>query len=210
MATGELWRTESRARELELVDFFCCCSYHSVSQVTPLISEFARDRASARKPSFMPGFPYVVALRCIGQDLELRALKTFDLTVDGDKCVVRCGYQAPPAPTPVTLHYTTDDIEELDTAGQEKRGGSAASMEFLSIAQIFRAIGGFLDKNDHVLIGISNNHAGARESMLRLEYETREGVRVIDNRSVSAIYDMCVSMYKKRGKTTPRARKVAR
>ena len=158
----------------------------------------------------MPGFSYVVVLRCIGQDLELRALKTFDLTVDGDKCVVWCGYQTPPAPTPVTLHYTMDDIEELDRAGQEKRGGSAASMEFLSVAQIFRAIGGFLDKNAHVLIGISNNHAAARESMLRVEYETREGVRVIDNRPVSAIYDMCVSMYKKRGKGAPKARRYAR
>ncbi|HEU4340856.1 MAG TPA: hypothetical protein VFU31_04735, partial [Candidatus Binatia bacterium] len=101
-------------------------------------------------------------------------------------------------------------IEELDRAGQGKRGGSAASMEFLSVAQIFRALGGFLDKNDHVLIGISNNHPAARESMLRVEYVTREGVRVIDNRPVSAIYDMCVSMYKKRGKTTSKAKKVAR
>lgn len=158
----------------------------------------------------MPGFSYVSALRCIGQDLELRALKTFDLTVDGEKCVVQCGYQTPPAPTPVTLHYTADDLEELDTAGQVKRGSSAASMEFLSIAQIFRAIGGFLDKNEHVLIGISNNHRAGRDSMLRVEYESREGVRVIDNRPVSAIYDMCVSMYKKRGKGTPKARKYAR
>ncbi|HEU4345694.1 MAG TPA: hypothetical protein VFU31_29445, partial [Candidatus Binatia bacterium] len=90
-----------------------------------MVSQFARDRASARKPSFVPGFSYVVALRCIGQDLESRTLKTFDLTVDGDKCVVQCGYQTPPAPTPVTLHYTTDDIEELDRTGQGKRGGSA-------------------------------------------------------------------------------------
>lgn len=160
-----------------------------------------------RKPKFMPGVTYATVLRCIGQDLESRALKTFDLVADGDKCIVECGYQPPPAETPVTLHYTVADIEELDRAGAEKRGDSAATMEFLSLPQIFRAIGAVLDRNEDQLIRISNNLASGQESTFRIEYETRDGERVVDDRPVSAVYDMCVSMYKKRGKATAGSRK---
>ena len=164
--------------------------------------------AKQRKVKFMPGLSYATVLRCIAQDLELRALKTFDLTVEGDKCIVRGGYQPPPAETPVTLHYTAADVEELDGAGAEKRGSSAASsMEFLTLPQIFRAIGGVLDKNEDQLIRISNNYVAGQESAFRIEYETRDGERVVEDRPVSAVYGMCVSMYKKRGKASVASRK---
>ena len=156
----------------------------------------------------VPGLSYAKALRCIGQDLELRGLKTFDLSTDGSKYIVECGYQTPPAPTPVILHYTAEDIEQLDRAGAEKRGQSAVSREFLTLSQIFRTIGGFLDKNDSLLRRLSNNHASERG--FRIEYGTSDGEQVIDDRPGSAIYDMCVSMYKQRGKLTGAARGVGR
>ncbi len=156
--------------------------------------------ARTRKLKRMPGFTCATVLRCIGQDLELRGLKTFDLVADGDICIVQCGYQTPPAETPVTLHYTAADIEELDRTNAEKRFGGARSTEFLTLPQIFRAIGGVLDNNEDQLVRITNNVTVGQESTLRIEYETRDGERVIDDRPVSAVYDMCVSMYKKRGK----------
>lgn len=157
----------------------------------------------------MREFLYAVALRCIGQDLELRGLKTFDLVKEGRKYIVQCGYQMPPSPTPVTLHYTEDDIEQLDRAGEEKRGALSVSTEFLTLPQLFRAIGGFLDKNGDRLIRITNNNAAGQESMLRVEYENADREHVVDNRPVSAIYDMCVTMYKQRGKAMV-ARRYAR
>jgi hypothetical protein len=45
-------------------------------------------------------------LRAIGQDLELRGMKTFDIRSEGQNVLVQCGYQKPPAPMPVTLQYT--------------------------------------------------------------------------------------------------------
>ena len=150
----------------------------------------------------MAVFNYSTSLRCIGQDLEQRGLKTLDLRHDGQGYVVQCGYQSPPAPTPATLYYSQNDIEELDKAGWEKRGTPASSKEFVTLVQILRAIGGYLDKLNARLIRISNNESLSKDWMFRVEYVNGDGEQVVDDRTGSAIYDMCVIMYKQRGQIT--------
>jgi len=153
-------------------------------------------RAQRRKVEF------AMALRSIGQDLERRSLKTFDIRFDGRDFTALCGYQEPPAPTPVELQYLPSDIVELDQAGESRRGESAAPKDFLNQPQIFRTIGGFLDKNDAQLVRLTNNDPRAKESTFIVEYINRDGEQIIDDRAGAAIYDMCVGMYKQRGKLT--------
>jgi hypothetical protein len=143
---------------------------------------------------------YSTALRCIGQDLESRGLRTLDIILDTTGYIVLAGSQVPPAPMPVSLQYTPADILELDSAGQEQRGTSSSTKDFVSLVQILRAIGGYLDKNQARLIRISNNEAPGSSPSFSVEYETKEGERIVDDRDGSAIYDMCVSMYKQRRK----------
>ena len=143
---------------------------------------------------------YSTALRCIGQDLESRGLRTLDIILDTTGYIVLAGYQVPPAPMPVSLQYTPADILELDSAGQEQRGTSSSTKDFVSLVQILRAIGGYLDKNQARLIRISNNEAPGSSPSFSVEYKTKEGERIVDDRDGSAIYDMCVSMYKQRRK----------
>jgi hypothetical protein len=143
---------------------------------------------------------YASALRCIGQDLEKRGLKSFDVRLEGTSYVAQCGYQDPPSPMPVTIEYTFKDLKDLDRSGEGKRGKSSSSKEFLNQVQIFRTIGNYIDKNEALLVRITNNDATGRDSLFKVEYLTRDGERVVDDRAGSAIYDMCVTMYKQRGK----------
>lgn len=157
---------------------------------------------SNARMSTMLRIVYATILRCIGQDLERRGLKAFDIRVDGNAYVAECGYQEPPAPAPVSIHYSLDDIDELDRAGEKRRGGALPASDFINQVQIFRTIGGFLDKNESRLVRITNNDATQNGSLLVVEYVTKDGERVVDDRAGSAIYDMCVQMYKQRGKLT--------
>ena len=143
---------------------------------------------------------YSEILRVIGQDLEIRGIKAFDIRVEGEKILVQCGYQIPPAATPVTLSYTPGDIRELRPQGEEKRGQSLERKDFFTLSQTLRTIGGYVDQQKARLIRLSNNEFSGADVVFRIEYETREGERLIDNRSGSAIYDLCVNMYKRRGK----------
>ena len=140
---------------------------------------------------------YSIALRCIGQDLVQRGLKTFDIKREGNHFTAVGGYQEPPARTTEIIRYTPADIEFLDRSGETQRG-KANEKEFLHQAQMLRAIGDYLDKYDSNLIRISNNDVGIEDSLFRVEYVTREGDHVVDDRPGSAIFDMCVLMVQKR------------
>jgi hypothetical protein len=150
----------------------------------------------------MAKIDFATALRSIGQDLERRGLKTFDIRFDGREFHALCGYQAPPAATPVELTYRPGDIDELDRAGEQNRGKVAAPKEFLNQPQIFRTIGGFLNRNEAQLLRLCNNQKNTQESPFVVEDVDRDGARIVDDRAGAAIYDMCVRMYKKRGKLT--------
>jgi hypothetical protein len=148
----------------------------------------------------VPAVSYSEILRVIGQDLETRGIKAFDIRDEGDRIFVQCGYQDPPAATPVTLYYTPRDIEELKPEGAEKRGQSSKPGDFFTLSHILRAIGGYVDQKKACLLRLSNNDCPGADVVFRIEYETREGERLVDDRSGSAIYDLCVNMYKRRGK----------
>ena len=63
--------------------------------------------------------------------------------------IVECGYQEPPAPTPVSIHYTLKDIDELEQVGRNQtRRRPRGPKNFINQVQIFRSIGGYLDKNE--------------------------------------------------------------
>jgi hypothetical protein len=160
------------------------------------------SRALKTRNTGVASIKCATALRCIGQDLEQRGLKSFDVRLEGTSYVAQCGYQSPPSPTPVTIKYTSKDLQDFERSGEGKRGESSSAREFLSQAQIFRTIGNYIDKNKAFLIRITNNDVSGSDSLFKVEYLTRDGERVVDDRAGAAIYDMCVTMYKQRGKMT--------
>lgn len=158
----------------------------------------------------MPVISYSEILRAIGQDLELRGMKTFDIRSEGQNVLVQCGYQKPPAPMPVTLQYTPADIDELQMAGQKRRGQLATAPDFYTLSQTLRAIGGYVEQKKGRLLRVSNDHSTGADVVFRIEYEMEGGECMTDAYSSSAIYDICVSMYKHRGKFSQKRDKYKR
>src|SRR5262245_66320305 len=99
---------------------------------------------------------FAMALRCIGQDLERRGIKCFDIRLEANEYTVLGGYQEPPAATPVTITYTMAEIADLDDDNAKNQGEPMPAKEFLNQAQILRSVGGFLDKNEARLIRVTN------------------------------------------------------
>jgi hypothetical protein len=145
---------------------------------------------------------YSVALRCIGQDLERRGLNAFVLKRDGSHYVVVRVDRAPDTAVPKVIRYTASDLEMIDRCGETQRGDKVRQ-EFLHRAQMLRAIGDYLDKYGSTLISIIYNYndSALRDSPFRVEYLTREGEHMIDDRPGAAIFDECVLMFQKRGQT---------
>jgi hypothetical protein len=107
------------------------------------------------------------------------------------------------------VRYTPSDVEIMDRCGETHRGNQA-SQEFLHRAQMLRVIGDYLDKYGSTLVSISYGDLDSRESPLRVEYITREGEHLIDDRPDAAIFDECVLMFQKRGQMAGSPNRVAR
>ena len=143
---------------------------------------------------------FATALRCIGQDLQRRSIKSFDIRFEANEYTALCGYQEPPAATPVTIRYRTLDIADLDDSGSEKQGQPVPATDFLNLVQILRTVGGFLDKNKARLIRVTNNEPSSSEPCVKIEYLNHDGERVLANHTGMALYDLCVAIYKQRGR----------
>ena len=138
------------------------------------------------------------ALRAIGNDLESRGLKTFEIRKHHNRYIVRCGYQSPPAVTPLTLEYTEKEIEELNLLEREKSTTAQPTLDFSALSQTLKTIGSYLDRKKAFLQGISNNDVTRSEPIFRIEYETADGSLFVEERSPAALYDIGVYLYKRR------------
>ena len=139
-------------------------------------------------------------LRVIGQDLEARGLKAFDIRCFPDRFEADCGYQAPPAPTPVTLVYSVADIAELERQGRLKQRENPGVLDLLTLSPMLRAFGGYLDGKKIILLRITNNESAGAEEVFKIEGKTERGERFVDEHTAAALYAMGVNMYKQRGK----------
>ncbi len=165
---------------------------------------------SVSQVTHMAVINYSKALRAIGQDLEIRDIKSLDLRYRDNNYIVQCGYQPPPSPIPVTLHYSSEDVDRLDREGQQKRRASPGGTELLTLSHLLKGIGGYLEKRKARLLRISNNDSRGSAGVFTIEYETAGGERVVEERSVSSIYDLCVNMYRQREKNPSAADKYRR
>jgi hypothetical protein len=139
------------------------------------------------------------ALRIIGHDLDWRGIRTFFVRRDENIFVVEGGYQSPPAITPVTLHYALSDIERLEREAKERNDHLSPVKDFLSLAEILWAVAVSVSNKQSRLLSVSNTPSTETMPILKIEYETAQGDRVIDDLTGAAIYDLGISIYKLRG-----------
>ena len=146
-------------------------------------------------PSFTPE-----ALRSIGEDLELRGIRTFLMRCEADFFIVEGGYQSPPAATPVSLHYSLKDIAELDRKARERNDCLSGTRSFIYLPEILLSLENYVHDKGARLLSVSNIASTETMPLIDIEYETLQRDRVFDRFMMPAIYALCVRDHKRRGR----------
>jgi hypothetical protein len=136
----------------------------------------------------------------VGEDLDLRGIKTFAMRCEADLFVVDAGYQPPPAATPVTLHYARKDIEELDRKAREGNDYLSATRSFIYLSKILSSIGTYVGDKGARLVSLSNLASTETMPIIDIEYETVLSDRTFERLTDSDIYTLCVRDHKRRGR----------
>ena len=139
-------------------------------------------------------------LRSIGQDLELRGIKTFVIRCEDDSFTVDGGYQSPPAPMPVSLYYSPNDIRELERKARERNDYLSATRSFIYLPEILSSIASYVQDKEASLLTISNIGSTEAISVIDIEYETLHGNRMSDRLMTSTVYELCVREHKRRAR----------
>jgi len=146
-------------------------------------------------PSFTPE-----ALRSIGEDLELRGIRTFFIRCEADFFVVEGGYQSPPAATPVSLHYSLKDIAELDRKARERNDCLSGTRSLIYLPEILLSLENYVHEKGGRLLSVSNIASTETMPLIDIEYETVQGDLACDRLTSAAIYALCVRDHKRRGR----------
>ena len=137
-------------------------------------------------------------LRGIGEDLELRGIKTFLIRCEDGFFAVDGGYQSPPAPTPVSIYYSLNDIDVLERKARERNDYLSATRNFIYLPQILSSIATYVQDREGWLFKISNIESTEHISIIDIEYETSLGNRISSRLTNSTIYELCVREHKRR------------
>jgi len=139
-------------------------------------------------------------LRSIGQDLELRGIKTFVIRCEEGSFTVDGGYQSPPAPMPVSLYYLPNDIRELERKARERNDYLSATRSFIYLPEILSSIASYVQDKEASLLTISNIESTEAISLIDIEYETLHGDKMSDRLMTSTVYELCVREHKRRAR----------
>lgn len=137
-------------------------------------------------------------LRAIGEDLEFRGIKTFSIHCNCDLFVVDGGYQQPPAPMPVTLHYAHKDLEELKRKASERGDHLPAKTSFIYLPDILAAIAANVNKKGGELLTLSNAGSTETDRIIEVEYEARHQEHIVERLTRADVYALCIRAHKQR------------
>jgi hypothetical protein len=141
---------------------------------------------------------YASALRCIGQALQNQRIEVFELESRANEFRLQCGDPNPPYTNLIKISFSLEELEILDREGQARRGQSNAEIRFDSVAEMCRAVGGYINNKRAHLRRVNNSCASLSDDpVVEIEYETRSGVQ-LENLTISFIREASVNMYKRR------------
>jgi hypothetical protein len=158
--------------------------------------------------SAIPNLRYARVLRCIGQSLETLDLRSLELRRHGDDYIVQGWNRGTPVLKEVDRQYTPQDIEKLEAEGRARRSATPQFANLLSLSQVLRLAGSYVDRAGGRLLRISWQDQSDRIQSVTIQYEPFpvRGAELPDSHIVT-IEELCVHLYKQKKKIISAAEK---
>ena len=151
-----------------------------------------------------PANYYSYTLRCIGQNLEGMDLKSLEVKTQGDKFIVQgCSKKASTNTMDILKRYGPDDIKKLDEMGKAQRKRGSRPSNLLSLSQVLRFCGNYVDRLRGRLIRVSWQDQNDKIQSITIQFEPyEEGRSGKSDSPVTTIEELCIHVYKQRKKIT--------
>ena len=142
-------------------------------------------------------------MRCIGQSLEPVGLKALEVKSHGENYIVQAWKKGTSSSLDHEKHYTPDDIKTLEQEGRARRKPFPVPFTPLSLSQVLRMAGNYVDLLRGRLVRVSWQDQSDRIQSITIQYEPLSVERGEGPDShLTTIEELCIHIYKQRKKIT--------
>jgi hypothetical protein len=161
------------------------------------------DNDASLKPVTQTRTYYSNALRCIGQSLEAMELKAVEIRTHSDNYIIQAWNKGTSTAMDLERHCSPEDLRKLEIDGREKRKALPGPPDLLSLSQVLRLAGNYVDRMHGRLIRVSWQDQSDKIQSVTIQYEPNP----VDGREQSdvqttVIEEICVHVYKRRKRMT--------
>jgi hypothetical protein len=144
---------------------------------------------------------YSNALRCIGQSLEAMELKAVEVRTHGDNYVVQAWNKGTSTSMDLEKHCGPEDLKKLEIDGRAKRKAFSGPPNLLSLSQVLRLAGNYVDRMQGRLIRVSWQDQSDKIQSVTIQYEPCPVDRKVHGEAqMTVIEEVCIHIYKQRKK----------
>ena len=142
---------------------------------------------------------YSSILRCVGQSLEGMELKSVDIKSHGDDFIVQGWNRGPSMSMDVEKHYTPEDLCKLDAEGRQKRKPFVEPPDLLSLSQILRLAGNYVDRMRGRLLRVSWQDQSDKIQSITVQWQAPSPAEAAAE-TLAVVEELCMHIYKQRKK----------
>lgn len=143
---------------------------------------------------------YSSMLRCIGQCFEGIQLKALDIKSHGDDLIVQVWNRGTSMAMDFEKHYSPQDLCRLEAEGRAKRRPYLGPPDLLSLSQILRLAGNYVDRARGRLLRISWQDQSDKIQSITVQWKPLHPAPDPGESSLAAVEELCIHIYKQRKK----------
>jgi hypothetical protein len=140
---------------------------------------------------------YANALRCIGQSIEPMELKAVELKLQGETYAVQ-GWTKGNTASNFDKLYTPEDIKCLDVEGRKKRAAQSELPNLLSLSQVLRLAGNYVDRLHGRLLRVSWQDQSDKIQSVTIQYDACGAHERSEDSQIATVEELCIHIYKQR------------
>ncbi|MGZ8424354.1 MAG: hypothetical protein ACXWYD_05350 [Candidatus Binatia bacterium] len=151
-------------------------------------------------PPAAPRMRYASTLRCFGQLLEGMELKALEIKTHNDDYILQAWNKGTSMTMDLDKIFTPDDVHQLEVDGRAKRKPFSGPPNMLSLPQVLRLAGNYVDRQRGRLVRVSWQDQSDKIQSITVQWEASPAARESSDAQLSVIEELCIHIYKQRKK----------
>jgi hypothetical protein len=125
-------------------------------------------------------------------------LKAVEVKTHGDDYIVQAWNRGTSMTMDLEKHWTLDDLRNLDAEAREKRKPLAGPPNLLSLSQVLRLTGNYVDRMGGRLMRVSWQDQSDKIQSVTVQWQPVQPER--DESQTTTVEELCIHIYKQRKK----------